>query len=330
VATDLRPVYLLGGSDAPKVARAVARLRARFPADAVERLTAPESSGPDAVAACNALGLFGGGGRLVEVSRVELWKAADVRAIAEYAANPAPDTVLALVAEEMKRDAPLAKASAKTGEVLLYDVAKRDLPKWAADQFARLDARADAEACRALVELAGDNLGELELEIEKLVVWAAGEEIRAADVAALVAPRGDAPPFALTDALGKRDLAAALAACEAQLEHAADVRRELTRLAGLVAGHVGRLRDVQRREGAGQAPRDAAVELKRHRFYVEKLFAQARNFSVDELRAAIVELARLDLALKGASRVPGELELERAVIAVARPAAGAPALAPTR
>ncbi len=78
VTAELKPVYLLFGSDRPKVERALTRLRARFPPGAVERHLATEASGEDAVAACNALGLFGGTGRLVEVSGVERWGAADV------------------------------------------------------------------------------------------------------------------------------------------------------------------------------------------------------------------------------------------------------------
>ena len=110
----LKPVYLLSGSDRPKVERAVERLRSHFDPDAVERLFAAETSGDEAVAACNALGLFGGGSRLVLVDGVDRWKAADVKAIADYLRSPTPDTVLALVAgEELKKDSPLAKACAK-------------------------------------------------------------------------------------------------------------------------------------------------------------------------------------------------------------------------
>src|SRR5207248_5741850 len=64
---DLKPVYLLTGGDRPKIARAVERLRGRFAPEAVESLSAAECGGGDVVAACNALGLFAGGGRLVLV-----------------------------------------------------------------------------------------------------------------------------------------------------------------------------------------------------------------------------------------------------------------------
>ena len=47
-----------------------------------------------------------------------------MKAIAAYLASPAPDTVLALVAAELKKDSALGKACAKAGDVLVYDVAQ--------------------------------------------------------------------------------------------------------------------------------------------------------------------------------------------------------------
>src|SRR4051794_9966135 len=69
----------------------------------------------DVVSVCNALGLFAGEGRLIVVDGVEAWKAPDVKAIAAYLKTPAPATTLALVAAELKKDAPLAKAVRSTG-----------------------------------------------------------------------------------------------------------------------------------------------------------------------------------------------------------------------
>jgi DNA polymerase III delta subunit len=83
MADDLKPAYLIAGSDRPKVDRTVARLRARFDVDATELLDASDTTGDDAVAACNVMGLFGAGSRLVVVDGVEAWKAPDVKAIAD-------------------------------------------------------------------------------------------------------------------------------------------------------------------------------------------------------------------------------------------------------
>jgi DNA polymerase III subunit delta len=318
VADDLKSAYLLTGSDRPKIERALRRLRERFGEDGTERLSAREVAGEDAVASCNAMGLFATGGRLVLVEDVEQWKAPDAKAVADYLTAPAPETVLALVGQDVKKDAPLAKACAKAGQFLRYDVSKRELPKWVAEQFARHRVKASAEACRALVELVGDDVQELATEVDKLVAWAGAEPIGEEDVEQLVAPRADVPPFVLTDAWGRRDVGAVLAACESILERSTPRSREVHALVGRIAAHVRRVVACQELDLQGVRARDAAPQLKMHPFAAEKAFAQSRNYAPEELRGAVVHLADLDLALKGASRLPAELELQRALVAITR------------
>ncbi len=332
VVAELKPVYLISGGDRPKITRAVQRLRARVDDDAVELLNAREASGEDAVAACNALGLFGGVTRLVVVEEVDGrrnsdsrltggWKAADVKAVTEYVANPAPDTILALVAEELKASSPLGKACAKAGEVLVYDVQKRGLPAWVRTQFELYGKKVDDDAARALVALAGEDLDTLSAEVAKLATWAGDGGISAADVEAVAAPLAETSSFALTDSWGRRDVAGALRACELLLERASSPRTsEVAKLVAQLTTHVTRVRECQALAAEGIRPRDAATRLKRSPFYVEKLFAQAANFSVDELRGAVVRLAELDLAVKGNSRPAGDLELQRALVDITRAA----------
>ena len=280
-------------------------------------MNAREASGADAAAACNALGLFVGEGRLVIVEEVERWKVADVKDVVAYLASPAPATVLALVAEDVRSDSALAKSVAKAGDVLAYDVPKRRLPEWVADQFARLGAKADTDACRALVDIVGDDFDELTSEVDKLATWAGGDAITLRDVEQLAAGRAETSIFVLTDAWGRRDVAAVLRAAEEIMERSHRPRSgELMRLIASLVGHVGRVRRCQRLAEEGIRPKDAAGRLKMHPFAAEKAFAQAANFSPEELAAAIVRLAELDAAAKGGSRLPADLELERALIQI--------------
>jgi DNA polymerase III subunit delta len=287
--------------------------------DATEHLSAREASGADAVAACNSLGLFVGEGRLVIVDEAERWKAADVKDVAAYLGEPAPATVLALVAGEIKSDAALVKAVAKAGQVLTYDVTKRKLPDWVAEQFGRANAKADPDACRALIEMVGDDLEELSSEIEKLATWAGGDTIALADVERMAAGRAETAIFALTDAWGRRDVAAVLRAAEEIMERSHRPRSaELMRIIASLVGHVGRVRRCQKLADEGMRAKDAAPKLKMHPFAAEKAFAQAANFSAEELGDALVRLAELDAAAKGGSRLPADLELERALVDVTR------------
>lgn len=319
VVTDLKPLYLLAGSDRPKIVRALRRLKDRVGEDSIETLDGMNATGDDAVAACNALGFFMAEARLVLVEDVDKWKAADAKAIEAYAADPTEGTVLALVAGELKKDSPLLKVGQKHGQVLEFNVVKRNLAGWVADQFKQAGVRAEPAACAALVHIVGDDLLLLASEVDKIATWAGDEPVGEREVEALASPLAETPIFALTDAWGRRDLAATLEASETIFEREAKHRRDVApRLAATLGNHVSKVQACQRLAAEGVRPRDGAATLKMHPFYAEKVFAQAGNFSVEELRGAVVRLAELDHALKGGSRLSADLELQRALVDIGR------------
>jgi DNA polymerase-3 subunit delta len=291
----LDPIYLLTGSDRPKILRALERLRARFGMESIESLSAETTGGVDAVAACNSLGLFaGGGGRLVVVEDVERWKKEDEEVVAAYVGDPVPEAVLALVAGGDLKGSALPALCAKAGTVLAFDVPKpKDLPTWVRAQFERLGVQADADASRALVEIVGDDATALASEVEKLVTWSGGEPVGRREVELVAAPAHEASAWAIMDAWGARDLPGALAACQADIEKGADPFVVAMRLA-------------------------SQVGLEKHEYRVRRALAHAENYSRDELDDAVIRLAELDAALKGSSRLAGELELERALVELVR------------
>jgi DNA polymerase III subunit delta len=317
----LLPVYLLVGGDRPKVRLALRRLRGRFGAESVETLEAETTSGEEAVAACNALGLFAGeSGHLVIVEGVERWTAEDADAVAAYLTQPAPGAVLALVADEAIKGPGLAKAVAKAGQVLTYEAPKtRDVPGWVRSRFEGLGIRLDGDAARALVEIVGFDLTALATEVDKIAAWAGEETLTRRDVESLAAPPREASAWGVTDAWGARDLPRALAACESDLEHGVDPFVVAVRL----AEQVRLVRSVQLLAEEGLPTKDLAKRLRKHEFRVRKAKAFAENYTRDELDAAVVRLSELDAALKGASRLAGELELERALVDLTRAPVGA-------
>ncbi len=314
----LLPVYLLTGSDRPKVVRALRRLRSRFGDESIEQLVADTAGGEDAVAACNALGLFaeGDGGRLVIVEAVERWKKPDVDAVVAYLADPVPSAVLALVAGEALRGDALGKAVAKAGRVLAFEAPKpRDLPAWVRTQFEGLGGQIEPDAARALVEIVGNDLVALATEADKMTIWAGGRPVSRADVEVLAAPAREATAWAITDAWGDRNAAALMAAAEAELE-----RREPFAIAVRLAAHVTLVRSVKVLAAEGLGARDIAKRVKLHEFRVRKAVGHADRYSQDELDAAVVRLAALDAALKGGSRLSGAHELTRALADLSEPA----------
>jgi DNA polymerase III subunit delta len=313
--SELLPIYLLTGGDRPKIRRALERLRAHFGSESIETLTAESTSGDEAVGAMNSLGLFAGdGGRLVIVEEVERWKKEDEEAIAGYARDPVQGAVLALVAGELKGSS-LPAVCAKAGEVLAFEVPRpRDLPSWVRAQFERLGVQANGEAARALVEIVGDDVTALSTEVEKLAVWAAGAPVGRREVELLAAPAQEASAWAIMDAWGARNLPGALTACQSDLEHGSDPFVVAMRLSSQVA----LVRQAQALVEEGLGVKDIAKRLRKHEFRVRKALGHADNYTRDELDEAVIRLAALDAALKGASRLTGELELERTIIALVR------------
>ena len=317
---ELEPVYLISGSDRPKVELSVRRLRGHFDTSAVEMLDALESGGADAVAACNALGLFAAGGRLVLVSGVERWKADDAKAVSEYLKAPAPGTVLALVGEGLRKEGSLAKACAKAGKLLVYDVHKRDLVRWLGEQLAGRKVKADPTALRALIATAGDDPAVLANEADKLATWADGNEIDLATVEQLATPV-EPPIWTLTEAWGRRDVGGVLRAAQERLERSGAPRSQVVpHLANAIIGEVRLVLACQVFKEQGIPAAEATKRLRRRSDYpVRKAYELADRFDRDELRLMLVRLAELDQALKGGSRLPDELELTRALADITRP-----------
>jgi DNA polymerase III delta subunit len=105
--------------------------------------------------------------------------------------------------------------------------------------------------------------------------------------------------------------------CETMFERSDKPRRDTApRLAASLNAHLTRMRQLKRLADDGVAARDAALALKMHPFYGEKVYRQAEGFSDAELADATVRFASLDLALKGGSRLAVDVELQRALIAV--------------
>lgn len=325
-APELKPAYLVTGNDVPKVERALDRLRTRFDPGAIERLVAggkDGASGVDVVIACNS-GTLLAGDRLVLVSDVDGrlnewgkltggWKQADVDAVVEYLAAPAPGTVLCLVAQQLKASSPLGKAVAKTGDVLAWEVDERRLARWVAESFAARGVKVGGDACQALVDIVGEDKLVLAGEVDKLATWAAGEPLGLEEIEELAAPLGEGHAWDLTDAFGRRDLGATLAVIEAGYRRSAHSTQEPGLIVTRLGSHLLRLARAKSLLENGARVPDVAKALGVKEYPARKLVQQAERFSSDELYDATVRIAELDHALKGGSRLAAELEVQLAV-----------------
>src|SRR5688572_20833873 len=132
---EIKPAYLICGSDESKIGSALARLRARAEteggAGALEVFEPAGGAGPDPEALIGALPALSltAERRYLLADHVQRWGAAQQGRIAEALAELAPDTTVVLCARG-KKPAKLAKAVEKVGgEVLSYEAPReRELP----------------------------------------------------------------------------------------------------------------------------------------------------------------------------------------------------------
>ena len=328
--TELKSIYLLTGTDRPKLEVALGRLRSHFVPEATELTTAQETDGPGAVALCNAGGLFGDR-RLVIVDYVDGvpsaegrlskgWKVGDLHAVQDYLASPAPDTTLALVARDLKKDASLYKASAKSGSVLEFSVARNALTKWVSQQFAAAGVRAEPDASAALIALVGDDLQQLSSEVRKLATWARGEPIGEREVELLTPALAETSDYRLADLWSRGELPGVLGVSEEIMERDSKPRRDVAaRLSARFGSQVLAVARARRLKDAGVGVSAAQKPLGlRFDWQARRAYEQADPFSQSELDDAVVRLSELDLALKGGSRLAPDLELQRALVDLGR------------
>jgi DNA polymerase-3 subunit delta len=256
------------------------------------------------------MGLFGGE-RLVLVRGVEALDADQVGAIAAYLEDPAPDTCLALFGGSMPKESALEAAVAKVGEVRIFDAPDdKHAVEWVVKRFAQDGVTCPPAIAKRIVKRAGIEIGDLALEVEKLVVFGRGTVPSEQDVDLLVAEQLDVKPWNMTDAWGRRDTGAVIEFATADVERQDDVLR----VAAIFANHVRRVRQALLVLDAGGSDKDVQKQLGlRSPYQAQGLCRQARAFSETELARAVVRLAELDEAVKGGSRLDPRLELELAL-----------------
>ncbi len=313
MADALLPLYLICGTDRPKVLRASARLRARVESDhgTIEPYDAHASSGAEIAGACAQLGLFDGP-RLVLVTGVEGWKADDVAALKSVLDGQPGLTTLALVAGPSLRADHKLRTLVAEGKGLLEFAAPtaRELPEFVRREAQRAGGRFEPEAVRRLIEIVGSDAMALEREVDKLATFAAGEPIDATMVTTLAFRSDDASPFALQDAVsGRRRQAAARALVDAD---AAGEKPHA--LVPQLARHVDLLRRARRSSAHGGGAQALARSAGVHPFRAQKAVDAASAWPERDAAKMIVALARADHAMKGGARIDPQLAFERAVL----------------
>jgi DNA polymerase-3 subunit delta len=309
----LEPLYLIAGSDTPKVRRAVARLRKRVYDETASDLNIFVYDGRAARAATvleeAQTQTFALGTRLLLVFDADRWPAADRDKLADYLSDATPDTCVALVGESFKKSERLTKLAEKRKAVLRYDLPKRyQLPEWVRERAQARHLRIGRAEAQHLVDWAGADPDVLESEIEKLALYAGGEHVMVDDIEAVCVQSLEASIFQLMDAVGRRDARGAFRALEVLYSRGEDQIGVFY----MLLRHIRQLRALSDLP-SGTPGTEVARILGVAPFRAQKLVDQRGNFDRRDLGRALVALADAEGQMKGKAPYEPKLALEMAL-----------------
>lgn len=326
MAEEMRPLYLIAGTDGAKIDATRSRLRARAERDggvaSLQVFEPGEGRGaPDHEALLGAIPAMSltESRRYLLADGVERWRDRQLEAVAAALAGLPPDLSVVLIARA-KAPAKLVKAvKAAKGEIHEFEAPKaRDMPRLLIADAERLGFRLDQAAARMLVDRMGANPQRLHNELERLALWAGeGGTVDATDLEAMITDTSEAVVWALSDALLERDAATALRIAERLISQGENVT-------GLIYGLASRLRKACAAAAMleeGMAPKQVESSLGMHPYAAKQLVRRLQNVDASELREATIAFADLEVWCRGGADYGDELALTLAL----RAAAGVPA-----
>jgi DNA polymerase III delta subunit len=323
---EIKPAYLIAGSDEAKIDSALARLRARAEreggAGALEAFEAQDGGAPDAealIAAIPAMSLTASH-RYLLADGVERWRAAQAGKVAAALAELDTDTTVVLVARG-KAPAKLKPAvKAAGGELLSYEAPReRDLPARLVADAAERGFELDVAAARLLVERMGTGTVRLANELDRLALWAGpGGSVMLGDLESMVADTSETAVWGLADALIERQPAEAMLAAERLAAQGENVTGLVYALGARLRRAHGALEQLE----SGRSPKQVTSELDMHPYAAKMLVRRLRGASIEELRGAIATVADLEIWCRGGSDYDEGVALTLAVREATGAAAG--------
>jgi DNA polymerase-3 subunit delta len=222
--------------------------------------------------------------------------------------------------EEIKdRDIPnhwLVKWVAKNAEKAEFKAfmmpRQREMPRWIVDETKRQGGAIELQAAARLAEMTGENTRQAAQEITKLLTYVNyAHSIGLEDVEAVSIVTASVDVFELVDALGTQDVKKAQKLFHRLLED-----KDANEVFGMVIRQFRLLtmaRDVMDDGGTLQ---EVTEVLGVHPYVAEKSFNQARNFTLETLKAIYHRLLAMDEASKTGG-MPLEVSLDILIVELA-------------
>lgn len=280
------------------------------------------TKGEEIVNACEEYP-FGSQYRLVIAACASRMKSAEGDKIRRYLEDPAETSVLVMTedTEELKEKSSgkfypsrtLKNEIKKHGLIIHCTLNFKDVKQWVSGVFQEMGRQIEYDTLNLLTEMVGNNLWDLNQEIEKIILYAGDRKhITRQDVEAVTHHRPQSKIFNFTEQVGLKNTASALTILD-------ELYREKTPSVMIIISlnnHFTFLYQIKELMDEGMQSEEIARQLKKHPFYVKKSMTQAQRFSESSFDTIFDLLARADGALK--SGRPDRSVMELTLIQICR------------
>ena len=296
--------YLFHGADSHSQKETLAKLTAKLGDPALLDLNTTRLEGAVSLSelrrACDAMP-FLAKARLIIVTGLFATKPDTpfLKRLAEYLPNLPKTTRLVFLESApltaKHRIVKLAQAE-KTGYVKQFDLPEGGaLDRWVKQRVEAKNGRISSHAAHILAVNVGGELGILENEIEKLVLYKGPDEtIEVKDVGLLSPYAAEASIFDLVDAVGSRNEKRAAVLLQQKFSEGTDPFY----LFAMIIRQFRLMIQVKELADADLRPPAIGKELKMHSFVTGKLYQQAQHFSLPQLEQIYSHLLDIDVGVK--------------------------------
>lgn len=253
--------------------------------------------------------------RLVVVEEADDFVSDHRAALEKLVEHPPKKAVLVLQVKSWPKTTRLAKIVAQHGlDIECTELKGAALSKWLTDNAkAEHGVTLQRDAAALLIELIGEEAGMLDQEVAKLASYVGSKgTIGADDVRSLVGGWRTETTWAMTDATRDGRLGDGLAALNELLD-AGEAAPRLLGGIGFVFRKLALATELARNKPLDQALRDAGVFPRD----VAAASGYLRRIGRAKAEGLLQALIRCDSGLKGGSRLPDRLQLERLLLTLA-------------
>ena len=191
---------------------------------------------------------------------------------------------------------PLLRSIKQSGRIHKFVAYDDSSPfNWVVQRGKKKGVPLSADAARLMINIVGNDLTDLDHELEKLSLYFLGKPITEDLIKEHVRGHKHFSVFRMTEALSHKELLTALEILDQQLQ---TTPREHVRLFALIIMQFRRLLIIHCMLSQSYKESEILAKISLPPFLAKKVLGQAKNFSNLEIQNIYAELAKLDLRVK--------------------------------